>query len=143
MRKILPETDHQEDSRLDCQPTAGPCRRDLSLSWLGLEHLGGRGLEGVGSYVVAAVQCPDSCVGDQQLVGRPMSVKRLARWFASLPLTLVAANSLMGGLVLSSTEAVGRNDWGHEALLLAVVPITHGWSRSAVLERNEKRTSGC
>jgi hypothetical protein len=47
----------------------------------------------------------------------------LIRWFANLPLTLVAAHSLMAGLVLSSTEAAGWNDWGHEALLLVIVPV--------------------
>ncbi len=50
-------------------------------------------------------------------------------------LTIVATNSLLGGLVLSATEAAGWNDWGHEGLLLAVVPIV-GW---AVLQRWAKR----
>jgi hypothetical protein len=53
----------------------------------------------------------------------PMSVKKLTRWFAGLPLTIVATHSLMAWLVLSSTEAAGWNSGGHEALLLAVVPI--------------------
>ena len=35
----------------------------------------------------------------------------------------VATHSLLAGLVLSSTEAAGWNDWGHYGLLLAVVPI--------------------
>lgn len=48
--------------------------------------------------------------------------RKLARWFAGL-LTLVAAHSLMAGLVLSATEAAGWNDWGHQGLLLAIVPI--------------------
>ena len=47
-------------------------------------------------------------------------------WFARLPLTMVATHSLLAGLVLSSTEAAGLNDWGHEGLLLAMIPIV-GW----------------
>ncbi len=45
------------------------------------------------------------------------------KWFADLPITIVATSSPLAGLVLSSTEAAGRNEWGHEGLLLAVVPI--------------------
>ncbi len=52
---------------------------------------------------------------------------KLIRWLAGLPLTLVAAHSLLAGLVLSSTEAAGWNDWGHYVLLLATVPIVR-WS---------------
>jgi len=52
---------------------------------------------------------------------------KLIRWFASLPLTLVATHSLLAGLVLSSIEAAGWNAWGHEGLLLTVVPIL-GWA---------------
>jgi hypothetical protein len=44
------------------------------------------------------------------------------RWFVSLPATLVAANFLFGGLILSACELAGWIDWGHEALLVAVVP---------------------
>lgn len=47
----------------------------------------------------------------------------MVRWFASLPLTLVAAHSLLAALVLSSTESIGWNTWGHEFLLLPIVPI--------------------
>jgi hypothetical protein len=39
-------------------------------------------------------------------------------------LTIVATHSLLAGLVLSSTEAEGWNDWGQ---LMAVVPII-GWA---------------
>jgi len=35
----------------------------------------------------------------------------------------VAAHSLLAGLVLSSTEAAGWNDWGHYGLLLSILPI--------------------
>ena len=47
----------------------------------------------------------------------------IVRWFASLPLALVAAHSVFAGLVVSSTEAAGWNNWRHYGLLLAVVPI--------------------
>ena len=47
---------------------------------------------------------------------------KLIRWFAGLPLTMVAAHSILAGAVLSSTEAIGWNDLGHEALLLSIVP---------------------
>ncbi len=53
--------------------------------------------------------------------------KKTIHWFAGLPLTMVAAHSLLAGLVLSSTEAAGWNDWGHEGLLLAALP-TIGWA---------------
>lgn len=36
-------------------------------------------------------------------------VTRLVRWFANLPLTVVAAHSLLIGLVFSSTEAIDRH----------------------------------
>ena len=48
------------------------------------------------------------------------------RWFAGLPLTIIATHSLLAVLVLSSTEAAGWNDWGHEGLLFAILPIL-GW----------------
>jgi hypothetical protein len=47
----------------------------------------------------------------------------MIRWFAGLPLTEVAAHSLLAGLVLSALEVAGRIGWGHEALLVANVPI--------------------
>lgn len=47
----------------------------------------------------------------------------MIRWFAGLPLTEVAAHSLLAGLVLSAMETEGRIGWGHEALLVANVPI--------------------
>ena len=62
-------------------------------------------------------------------------VRRFTRWFAGLPLTLVAASSLMAGLVLSSTEAAGWNDWGHVGLPLAVVPIISWAAARAWIER--------
>lgn len=54
-------------------------------------------------------------------------MRRVIHWFASLPLMLVAAQSLIVGLVLSSTEAAGWNEWGHEGLLLAAIPNV-GWA---------------
>jgi len=44
------------------------------------------------------------------------------RWFVSLPATLVAANFLFLGLILSVCEFIGWIDWGHEALFVGVVP---------------------
>jgi hypothetical protein len=49
--------------------------------------------------------------------------KRMIRWFARLPLTEVAAHSLIAGVVSSALETAGRISWGHEALLVANVPI--------------------
>ena len=40
-----------------------------------------------------------------------------------LKLTTVAVHSLLGALVLSAAQSVERNNWKHEALLLAVVPV--------------------
>ena len=62
----------------------------------------------------------------------------MIRWLAGLPLTMVAAHSLLAGLVLSSTEAGGWNDWWHEGLLLTVVPIV-GWAVLQHLQRSAKR----
>jgi hypothetical protein len=50
-------------------------------------------------------------------------VARLIHWFARLPITIVSANSLFAGLILSATEDAGWNDWGHEASIVMVVPI--------------------
>jgi hypothetical protein len=44
------------------------------------------------------------------------------RWFVSLPATLVAANFLFAGLILSVCELAGWIDWGHEALVVASIP---------------------
>ena len=40
-----------------------------------------------------------------------------------LKLTTVAVHSLLGALVLSAAQSVERNNWKHEALLLAIAPI--------------------
>ena len=48
---------------------------------------------------------------------------RYFKWFADLPLTIVATSSLLAGLVLSSTEAAGWNEWGHDGPLLAAIRI--------------------
>ncbi len=60
---------------------------------------------------------------------------RFLKWFAELPLTMVATSSLLVGLVLSSTEAAGLNEWGHEGLLAAVVPIVVWWALQRLLGR--------
>ena len=51
------------------------------------------------------------------------SSRMMIRWFAGVSLTEVAAHSLLTGLVLSALETAGRIGWGHEALLVANVPI--------------------
>jgi hypothetical protein len=63
-------------------------------------------------------------------------LRKLLHRFASLPLLLVAAYSLLLGLVLSATEAAGWNDGGHYGLLLAVVPII-GWAAARWLISDE------
>lgn len=58
------------------------------------------------------------------------------RSFAGLPLTMVATHSLLAGLVLSSTEAAGWNDWGHEGAAVSHIPdlraadspVGHEWA---------------
>ena len=52
-----------------------------------------------------------------------VSFEKPLRWFANLPVALVAAHSLFAGTVLSSTEAAGWNTWGHETSIVMVVPI--------------------
>ena len=53
----------------------------------------------------------------------PHTFKQAVRWFADLPVAIVAAHSLFAGTVLSSTEAAGWNGWGHEASIVMVLPI--------------------
>ncbi len=53
----------------------------------------------------------------------PVTEARMIHWFASLPLSMVATHPRLAGLVLSAAEAAGWNDWGHDALLLALFPI--------------------
>ncbi|OQZ07361.1 MAG: hypothetical protein B6D36_00290 [Planctomycetes bacterium UTPLA1] len=50
-------------------------------------------------------------------------MKKLIRWFAKLPIGLVAAHSIMLGVVLSAAEWDGWITWGHEASIVMVVPI--------------------
>jgi len=45
------------------------------------------------------------------------------RWFASLPISIVALNSIMLGTITSAAEYDGWITWGHEASGLMVVPI--------------------
>lgn len=42
---------------------------------------------------------------------------------------MVAAHSLMVGPVLRSAEAAGWNDWSHDGLLFAAVPVV-AWTLS-------------
>ena len=69
----------------------------------------------------------DSDQGRRQGLGRSPTAggggSELIRWFAGQHLVTVATHSLIGGLVLSALEAVGWIRFGHEALLLAIVPI--------------------
>ena len=51
----------------------------------------------------------------------------MIRWYAGLSLTIVASNCLMAGSVFSAMEAADLIRWGHDALLLAIVPIV-GWA---------------
>ena len=50
-------------------------------------------------------------------------MKRLLRWYAGLPVTIVATSSLLVGLAFRSMEADGAITWGLEMLLVAAVPI--------------------
>lgn len=59
-------------------------------------------------------------------------MKILVRWFANLPITLVAAHSIMLGIVLSAAEWDGWISWGHEASIVMLVPIV-AW---ALLQRS-------
>lgn len=50
-------------------------------------------------------------------------LKKLARWFASIPISIVALHSIMLGTLTSAGEYDGWISWGHEASVLMVVPI--------------------
>ena len=56
-------------------------------------------------------------------------MKKIAIWFASLPLDLVAEHSLLPGLALSSMESAEWRAMGHTWLLLAIIPIV-AWAAS-------------
>lgn len=53
----------------------------------------------------------------------PRGCPAFVRWLTSFPLTIVAANSLFAGLILSACEAAGWIGWGHEVFLVALVPV--------------------
>lgn len=50
-------------------------------------------------------------------------MKNLIRWFASQPVSLVTAQSIMLGILFSSAEWDGWIGWGHEASIVMIVPI--------------------
>jgi hypothetical protein len=50
-------------------------------------------------------------------------MKAFIRWFASQPVSFVAAHSIMLGIVLSAAEWEGWITWGYEASIVMVVPI--------------------
>lgn len=51
----------------------------------------------------------------------------MVRKLADVPMSVIAGHSLTAGMVGSALETAGRITRGHEALLLAMVPIV-GWS---------------
>jgi hypothetical protein len=59
----------------------------------------------------------------------------MIRWYAGLPLTIVAAHSLLAGLVFSAVECRRVDYLGHEGLLLTLVSILKG--RSALVSRRQ------
>jgi hypothetical protein len=50
-------------------------------------------------------------------------MKNLARWFASLPIAIVGANSIMLGTLLSAAEYDGWISWGHGASVVMLISI--------------------
>lgn len=48
---------------------------------------------------------------------------RFFRWFAALPISIVGANSIMLGTLLSAAEYDGWITWGHEASVVMLIPI--------------------
>ena len=55
---------------------------------------------------------------------------RLARWFASIPISIVALHSIMVGTIASVAEYDGWITWGHEASGAMVLPIV-AWALCA------------
>jgi hypothetical protein len=53
----------------------------------------------------------------------PAGCPAMVRWLTSFPSTIVAANSLFVGLILSACEAAGWIRWGHEAFFVSIVPV--------------------
>jgi hypothetical protein len=47
----------------------------------------------------------------------------IVRWFASLPISIVALHSILLGTISSAAEYDGWISWGHEASVLMAVPI--------------------
>ena len=50
-------------------------------------------------------------------------MKHFVRWFAALPISIVALHSIILGTIASAAEYDGWIGWGHEASALMVVPI--------------------
>lgn len=50
-------------------------------------------------------------------------MRRLARQFAALPISIVALHSIILGTIASAAEYDGWISWGHEASVLMIVPI--------------------
>ena len=73
----------------------------------------------------------------QWFAGLPLGVRRSVAWCAGLPVRLVATSSLLAGLVFSSLEAEGTISWGHEMLLVAVIPIALSGALRALLGRRD------
>lgn len=48
---------------------------------------------------------------------------RFCRWFASLPISIVGANSIMLGTLFSAAEYDGWITWRHEASVVMLMPI--------------------
>ena len=67
----------------------------------------------------------------------PLGVRRFVAWFAGLPVTMVATSCLLAGLVFSSLEAEGAVTWGHEMLLVAVIPIALSGVLRGLLRRRD------
>ena len=61
-------------------------------------------------------------------------MKNQIRWLARQPVSLVAAHSIMLGILFSAAEWDGWIGWGHEASIVMIVPIIV-W---ALLQRSER-----
>jgi hypothetical protein len=52
-----------------------------------------------------------------------MLLRKTTRWFASLPISIVALHSIMVGTITSAAKYDGWITWGHEASVPMVMPI--------------------
>ena len=66
----------------------------------------------------------------------------MMEWLAGLPVSTVAINAMLPGLVLCTCETAGWSEKGREELLLAIVPIVAWAVARWWVDRQRPRADG-